>query len=36
MWPVVMAALRSRAPFVTLPFAAVIGECVVITKSEHA
>ncbi|XP_055297944.1 small integral membrane protein 12-A [Sitodiplosis mosellana] len=25
MWPIFMAALRRNAPFITLPFAAVIG-----------
>ncbi|XP_031627839.1 small integral membrane protein 12-A [Contarinia nasturtii] len=25
MWPIIMGALRRNAPFITLPFAAVIG-----------
>lgn len=25
MWPIVMAAMRRNAPFITLPFAAIVG-----------
>lgn len=25
MWPLVMAAMRRNAPFITLPFAAIVG-----------
>lgn len=28
MWPVVMATLRRQAPFITLPFAALVGKSV--------